>query len=124
MPEIKNFSLSEFACHCGCAENHTKLELLEGLQIVRNNFNEKITIVSGYRCLGHNRSIGSKDTSSHIKGLAADILVYDTGYAFKILKSIFDTGIFTRIGFGEYKGKLHLHVDRDTDKVQDRLWGY
>jgi zinc D-Ala-D-Ala carboxypeptidase len=32
-----------------------------------------LTINSGFRCLTHNRTVGSKDTSQHPKGMACDI---------------------------------------------------
>ncbi len=126
MSATKNFSLQEFACPCGCPENHTKLELLYKLQCVRDYLDkdDKMIITSGYRCFEYNRSLGSTDTSSHPKGLAADIDVQDNGKAFRIQQAVFQTGAFTRIGFGKMNGKNTLHLDVDDSKMQERLWGY
>jgi zinc D-Ala-D-Ala carboxypeptidase len=45
------------------------------LQPLRDDLDRGIHINSGYRCLELNRKIGSKDTSQHIFGEAADIEV-------------------------------------------------
>jgi hypothetical protein len=43
------------------------------LQPLRTLLKTAMTITSGYRCLPLNRAIGSRDTSQHLKGQAADI---------------------------------------------------
>ena len=43
------------------------------LERIRELIQSPIRITSGYRCLRLNRAIGSKDTSDHIRGFAADI---------------------------------------------------
>lgn len=43
------------------------------LQPLREKTGHTIIVLSGFRCLEVNRAIGSKDTSQHLKGLAADI---------------------------------------------------
>lgn len=43
------------------------------LQPLRTLLKTAMTVTSGYRCLPLNRAIGSKDTSQHLKGQAADI---------------------------------------------------
>lgn len=51
------------------------LRLLAGyLERLRIVVNKPIHVNSGYRCLELNRLVRSKDTSSHVKGLAADII--------------------------------------------------
>ena len=47
----------------------------EVLQPVRVHFGVPFTPSSGYRCLELNRALGSKDSSQHIKGEAADFEV-------------------------------------------------
>jgi uncharacterized protein YcbK (DUF882 family) len=71
----KNFSKWEFKCKCGCGKDDINIELVNQLQKLRDNINKPIHINSGVRCLTHNRSIGSKDTSQHVKGNATDIVV-------------------------------------------------
>ena len=79
MKLTKNFSKSEFECKCGCEMPDNVLEnvkkLAEQLQIIRDYVQEPIIINSPYRCLRHNRMIGSNDRSQHPKGKAADIVI-------------------------------------------------
>lgn len=46
------------------------------LQPLRWAYDKPISISSGYRCLELNRAIGSKDTSQHIHGQAADFEIW------------------------------------------------
>ena len=79
MKLTKNFSKSEFECKCGCVMPDNVLEnvkkLAEQLQIIRDYVQEPIIINSAYRCLRHNKMIGSNDRSQHPKGKAADIVI-------------------------------------------------
>mgnify|MGYP003135785811 CR=1 FL=1 len=119
----ENFRNEEFACPC-CNKNDIKLVVLACLQEVREDFGRPIKITSGYRCYNHNKAVGGSPSSSHVKGLAADIKVEDSDYAFRIMKSIFATDKFYRIGYGKMNGVLTLHVDLDENKLQHVLWGY
>jgi len=123
----KNFSFEEFKCPC-CGQGGVKLELLYALQRVRDCLkpDDVMEITSGYRCPIYNSSprIGSNDTSSHVKGLAADIKIDSSGKAFRIMEAIMKTDAFKRVGFGKMGETLVLHVDIDSNKVQNVLWGY
>ena len=46
------------------------------LQPVRDHFGKTVRISSGYRCEELNRRVGSKNTSQHIEGKAADFEIY------------------------------------------------
>jgi uncharacterized protein YcbK (DUF882 family) len=81
-------------------------------------------ITSGYRCEFHNTGIKGSPTSSHILGLAADIAIPDSEYAFGLMKAIMESGQFERVGYGKMGGTLVLHVDIDKHKAYPRLWGY
>ena len=74
-----NFSKKEFECKCGCEMPKEVLDniirLADELQVIRDYCCESITINSAYRCISHNRSIGSNNTSQHILGKAADIVI-------------------------------------------------
>ena len=89
MPGTANFSLAEFGCSCGCGTNEIRPELLEALQEVRDVLNESMTITSGYRCEAHNKAVGGVNTSSHLKGWAADIAVPSSAYAYDIMEALF-----------------------------------
>lgn len=47
--------------------------LAERLEVVQDILGAHLEISSGYRCLALNRILGSKDTSAHVQGLAADL---------------------------------------------------
>jgi hypothetical protein len=84
-----HFSFSEFSCHCGgkysaCRRiagegvlGHRKYvlrALVQGLEKLRAEaYRSGMTIVSGYRCDGHNRAVGGATSSQHRFGAAADI---------------------------------------------------
>jgi len=70
-----HFKRHEFSCKCGCGFDTADVRLVNILEDLRVHFGESVVINSAARCLEHNRSIGSKDTSQHIKGKAADIVV-------------------------------------------------
>lgn len=110
----KNFSEWEFRCKC-CNSGHVKKELVRKLQKVRDRIGIPITVNSGFRCLFHNREVGSADTSAHLDGFAVDIKAHDM---FVLLRACIKE--FDRIGIGgEY-----LHVDIDPRKTQFTYWIY
>jgi len=75
-------------------------------------------INSGMRTIAHNRSIGSKNTSSHIKGCAADIHCNNSVDRSKIVAALIQAG-FRRVGIG----KTFVHCDSDNEKP-NALWLY
>jgi hypothetical protein len=111
----EHFNSSEFWCSCGCAEkgpngNHISQPLVLKLEIVRTAIHKSMKINSGIRCLEYNQSIGSSDTSSHIKCIAADISC--TQMSDRHLLMLHLPKLFDRIGIH----KDFIHVDIDTDK--------
>ena len=78
MKLTENFSLEELNKHKFYMPDDVldNLKMLAvQLEIIRAHFNAPVTINSGYRNLEYNRNIGSKDTSQHVLGTAADIVV-------------------------------------------------
>lgn len=91
------FKSDEFACKC--AHESCQTTLLSELTIAslyrsRLAANMAININSGYRCQIHNKEEGGSPTSSHPKGLAADVRkpehVGDAIKLGRILKENFD----------------------------------
>jgi uncharacterized protein YcbK (DUF882 family) len=83
-------------------------------------------ITSGFRTLEHQNELKKQGypvskSSSHLKGLAADILCTDSASRLIIIESLLYVG-FRRIGISG-KGKF-IHVDLDKDKKQDVIWVY
>ena len=117
-PEFKFFTKSEFKCHC-CDRSYVSEELIHRLDRARSISGIPYNIVSGYRCPKHNRAIGSKSTSSHIKGLAVDIGAIDSQSRFLVLFGLINAG-FIRIGIGPN----FIHVDIDDSKQVNLCWLY
>jgi len=110
----EHFTKEEFDCQCGCGNGDIIISerLVDELEIVRKAYGKPMRINSGIRCLSHNRNIGSRDTSSHIKGVAADIGCTDMVTRLELMKRLLRDGEFTRIGLH----KSFIHVDVDYDK--------
>ena len=111
----QHFQSDEFWCSCGCGNegpngNHISQSLVLKLEIVRTAINKPMKINSGIRCLEYNRSIGSSDTSSHIKCIAADISCTQMSDRHLLMSHL--PKLFDRIGIH----KDFIHVDIDTDK--------
>jgi len=106
-----HFSFYEFACKCGgryasCRRVRTHRLFLKSLEQLRTKvYPHGMSIVSGYRCPGHNSAVGGASSSQHLFGAAADI-----GYA---ASSTFigNLGLFSGIGRSARTG-LVRHVDR------------
>ena len=112
----EHFTKEEFDCQCGCGNGDIVIseKLVYELEHVRKIYGKPMRINSGIRCLSHNRSIGSRDTSSHIKGLAADIGCTDMGTRLELVKRLLRDGEFTRVGM--HKDFIHVDVDYDKPK--------
>jgi hypothetical protein len=110
----EHFTKEEFDCQCGCGNGDIVIaeRLVNELEIVRQAYNKPMRITSGIRCLSHNRNIGSRDTSSHIKGVAVDIHCTDMGTRLELMKHLLRDAEFTRVGLH----KEFIHADVDTDK--------
>lgn len=94
-------------------------ELISMLDVARKKYGKSMAITSGYRTIEHNAKVGGKPTSSHLKGLAADISCTNSTDRF-LLEGILREVGFTRIGIGN----SFIHVDIDKDKAQKVLWTY
>jgi len=78
-----------------------------------------LVIHSGCRCTPHNLTVGGKDDSSHLTGLAVDIRALSSPTRFRIIRSALNLG-FTRIGIGS----SFIHIDIDTTKPSQVFWLY
>ena len=94
-------------------------KLLMMLDQVRDKFDKPIHINSGFRTPAHNESVGGKENSSHLKGLAVDIACNNSKDRFDLINCLLDVG-FSRIGVANN----FIHVDIDPDKVQNVIWKY
>lgn len=69
-----NFSSEEFKCpHCGSFQ--VDMRLINALEELRKLANKPLKILSGYRCVEHNKAVGGAASSEHTRGMAADVAV-------------------------------------------------
>ena len=117
-----NFSPDELDCPC-CHEVPMKEEFLEALQELRNKAGVPIRVTSGYRCTDKNTAIGGSETSRHLKGDAADIVIRG-----KTVLEMYNLALgiraFLRGGIGVYPSEKSpkygfIHVDTGGQ----RRWG-
>jgi uncharacterized protein YcbK (DUF882 family) len=114
---LKYFKLSEFDDAPGTGKNMKK-DFLTKLDKARGIADVPFKITSGYRSKETNKRAGGVSTSSHLKGLAADISCKDSSTRQKILNALIQAG-FTRIGIAD----TFIHCDTDKDK-NDAIWLY
>lgn len=76
-----HFKRGEFACKCGCGFATPDPELLILLESIREYFGQPIDINSACRCPPHNQNVVGAGNSTHLMGIAADIVVRDTAPA-------------------------------------------
>lgn len=113
----KNFTVAEFACKgrgC-CSTTPIDEQLPVYLQKIRDHFDAKVTIASGYRCPKYNARISNASKKSkHMEGMAADIKVKGVAPA-EVAKYAESIGVK---GIGLYEGKdgSFVHIDTRTKK--------
>lgn len=115
---MKNFDIEEFACPC-CGEAKMDAVFLSAIDRARDVAGVPFVINSGYRCASHNEAVGGKPTSSHTRGMAADIKAVDSRSRFKIMEALVEVG-FNRIGVAN----SFIHADVDDSKSPDVMWVY
>lgn len=106
----RHFNRSEFACKCGCGFEAVDKELVKIAEKIRERIGP-FTPTSACRCLKYNRSIGSKDTSQHVKAMAMDIPIPDDELREKVNIWLNDEILAGRGGIGIYDIDKFLHVD-------------
>lgn len=87
------------------------------LQKIRDEIKKPIKINSGVRTVEHNKKIGGSIVSSHVRGKAVDIHVYDSYFRFQLIELALFFGI-KRIGIY----KTFVHLDIDLSKPQNVIW--
>jgi len=120
-----NFSMDELT-HSDTAARHgidntpnenekdNLYKLAMELENVRKLLNNKpIYVSSGYRCLALNELLGSKKTSSHIKGLAADFTCRQYGTPNEIVFALINSDIPYDQVILEFNRWVHLSFCED-----------
>lgn len=104
----KNFSRDEFTCHCGCGSNNINPRLVLILQKVRDHFGMPLHIMSGVRCVKHNRKIGGAKNSQHLSGNAADVKIF--GISPRSIANYANTLLKNSGGIKAYPSFTHIDV--------------
>lgn len=121
---LVNFSPDELACKCeypDCPKHGMDGITMGRIQQARTIAGIPFNVNSAWRCLRHNRDVGSKDDSSHREGYALDIEAINMSQRGIIQGALRDVG-FNRFGINRFKG--FIHVDDDPEKPADVLWLY
>lgn len=117
---MKYFKLSEFDSPdlpgSGAEMNQ---EFLHMLDAARKIYGKPMRVNSGYRTEAHNKKVGGVSSSSHLKGLAADISCKSLNNRFNMIQALLKAG-FKRIGVAG----TFIHIDNDKDKSQNVMWTY
>jgi len=126
MKLTKNFSKSEFECKCGNCEIPKEVlpniqKLANQLQVLRTATEQPIRINSAYRCLKHNRNIGSNDSSQHVLGKAADIVIQGQipEQTANLIELLISNGDILQGGLGKYNTFTHYDIGHNGKK---RRW--
>lgn len=121
-----NFNKSEFECKCGCEmpdnvlENVKKLAL--SLQTLRDMIKKPIKVNSSYRCVYHNRSIGSNDSSQHVLGKASDIVIKGQipEQTANLIEVLISSGEIPEGGLGVYNSFTHYDIRKTKARWDNR----
>ena len=111
-----NFSRIEFACQgTDCCGGTAAIDsrLIDALQQFRDIVQQPFHVTSGFRCLRHNRAVGSNDSSQHPRGYAADISVLPDKSIDKMEAIAEEIEAFRVSGIGKYDFFIHLDVRPD-----------
>ncbi len=114
-----NFDSDEFGCKC-CGQVHPDgmdpklISLLENIRAQACEIlgaDAPVTIISGYRCLRHNKAVKGARSSQHLLGTAADIVI--SGLTPKAVAQIAQKILGRSGGIGVYSGFTHVDVRRN-----------
>lgn len=107
-----NFSRKEFACKCGCGFDNISPKLVEALQELRDYFGQTIWVTSGCRCFSHNEAVGGRDRSTHLQGLASDIVMEEVDPA--DVYDFLNAAHKDAYGLKKYSDFVHFDVRTNT----------
>lgn len=112
---LKELTASDTAARLGI-DNNPPVYAVENLkrlcallEDVRHAVGKPIRISSGYRCLKVNHAVGSRDTSQHLQGCAADIKVQGVTVD-ELMKVIIGAGVKFDQLIREFDSWVHISV--------------
>lgn len=120
--KLENFTLSEFACKCGCDSDGSEMDeaFLLALQDLRTQAGFPFRITSGYRCPKHPIEARKAAPGAHSRGVAADIAVSGVR-ALELLRLALNDERFNGIGVNQKGDGRFIHLDMDQ---RIAIWSY
>lgn len=118
--KFKYFKLSDFDCK-ETGENQMKIEFIERLDELREEYGAPLYPTSGYRSPRHSIEARKSKPGTHAKGYACDFAISSSSDRYRLLQAAFKLG-FTGIAYS----KNFVHVD-DRCRYEDtvpRTWNY
>ncbi len=116
------FTQKEFQCKCGkCDGGSMDADFVDKLNQARHLAQTSFVITSAYRCEAHNKNVGGKPDSAHLRGKAVDIKFASSAQSYKILKALLEVG-FNRVGYNQKHS--FYHVDNDSTLPQNVFFNY
>ncbi len=112
----KNFHLDEFKCNDASPVPEEYMDnvilLTEQLQKIREHFDKPIVVISGYRSPDYNKKIGGAKRSTHMKAMAADIVISGVSSVeiWKVVKQMIADGVIHKGGVGLYETFVHYDI--------------
>lgn len=109
----KNFNSREFDCKDGTPvpeKYYSNLQkLADNLQVLRDYVNESVHVTSGFRTAKHNKAVGGKPASKHLKAGAGDIITKSKTpkQLFTIITKLIKEGKMMEGGLHAYAGFVH-----------------
>ncbi len=125
MVTLKNYSIDEGACPCGCGArmgDEIALALQAFITILERTYGAPVRhiVTSGRRCRDHNEKVGGSPSSQHLEGKAADgVFQWKTSVGWSTIDFLDlgalarKSGLFGGIGYLEYQrtGQKFIHLD-------------
>ena len=118
--ELRHFALKEFdSPDAPGSGRNMQASFLQQLDRARSESLVPFRISSGYRTPNHNKAVGGKSESAHMRGYAADIVASNSYERMQIVKALLSVG-FNRIGVG----RTFVHADADPSLPANVMWDY
>lgn len=120
-----NFNFSEFACQCkgrypNCRRIWISRSLIINLEKYRRKYSPKgMSVISGCRCIQHNKNIGGASASQHVQGTACDVKPVAS------LSGVRSMGLFRGIGYARSNKRVcHVDVRNSGSRRNPTTWEY
>lgn len=103
---VRHYHPSAFACPCcGAGADLMWPDLIGDLEALCTRIDDRLVVMSGYRCPGYHRRIGGARDSLHHRGGAVDVICHGAGERAEVVRHALDLGLTVGVG------RRHLHLE-------------